>query len=215
MLIIRRRGHAMDCRRLPSLLAVVLIAACRSDSGTGSPSRYAGRELPQPQSKPEFILTATDGRPFDFRRETDGHLTFLFFGYTNCPDVCPVHMANLAAALDRLPLEVTGDVRVVFVTTDPERDTPVRIREWLDAYDPRFIGLTGTDEELTSAQVAAGLVPAARDSSSTAEYAVGHAAQVLSYTADNLGRVHYPFGTRQTDWTHDIPLLHAVGRAAP
>ncbi|HEX6105837.1 MAG TPA: SCO family protein [Gemmatimonadales bacterium] len=195
------------------LLAAVLLPACRGDAGELSPGGYAGVELTQPRPKPDFTLTTTDGRPFDFRRETDGYLTFLFFGYTNCPDVCPVHMANLAAALDRLPRETARDVRVVFVTTDPARDTPARIREWLDAFDPGFIGLTGTPEELSDAQVAAGLLPAMADTAAGAAYEVGHAAQVLAYTPDNLLRVQYPFGTRQSDWAHDIPLLRTRSAA--
>ena len=155
------------------LLAAVLLPGCRGEAGELSPGGYAGVELTQPRPKPDFTLTTTDGGPFDFRRETDGYLTFLFFGYTNCPDVCPVHMANLAAALDRLPRETARDVRVVFVTTDPARDTPARIREWLDAFDPGFIGLTGTPEELSDAQVAAGLLPAMADTAAGAAYEVG------------------------------------------
>jgi protein SCO1/2 len=198
-----------------ALAVGVFTSACRDDVRDRSPSGYAGVELARPQPKPDFVLTTTDGRPFDFRRETDGRLTFLFFGYMNCPDICPVHMANLAAALDRLPAEVARDVRVVFVTTDPARDVTARLRQWLDTFDPGFVGLTGTPEELTRAQVAAGLQPASRDTSGGSDYAVGHAAQVLAYTPDNLGRVQYPFGTRQADWAHDIPLLRRAGKGAP
>jgi protein SCO1/2 len=153
------------------------------------------------------------GGPFDFRRETDGYVTLLFFGYTHCPDVCPVHMANLGAVLDRFPFEISSRVKVVFVTTDPARDTPERLRKWLGGFSPDFIGLTGTAEQLTQAQIAAGLMPAAPDSadSGKADYGVGHAAQVLAYTPDNLERVQYPAGTRQEDWAHDLPLLVRTG----
>ncbi|HSG47004.1 MAG TPA: SCO family protein, partial [Longimicrobiales bacterium] len=80
-----------------------------------------------PLDKVSFTLTDTRGRPFDFRAETDGHITLLFFGYTFCPDICPVHMATLAAALTELDPGVRQDVRVVFVTVDPQRDTPERL----------------------------------------------------------------------------------------
>jgi protein SCO1/2 len=152
------------------------------------------------------------GGPWDFRRETEGYVTLLFFGYTHCPDVCPVHMANLGAVLDRLPSEVSNRVKVVFVTTDPARDTPERLRKWLGGFSPYFIGLTGTADQLTRAQIAAGLLPAAPDTadSAKADYSVGHAAQVLAYTRDNLERVEYPAGTRQEDWAHDLPLLVRV-----
>ncbi|HEU5170512.1 MAG TPA: SCO family protein, partial [Gemmatimonadales bacterium] len=149
------------------------------------------------------------------RRDTRGAVTLLFFGYTHCPDVCPVHMANLAAVLDRLPTQIADRVRVVFVTTDPERDTPARLREWLGAFDARFIGLTGPPEQLERAQIAAGVLPAVRDTAAGENYSVGHAAQVIAYTADGLGRVMYPFGTRQADWEHDLPRLVRASGEAP
>jgi protein SCO1/2 len=194
---------------------VLLAAACGRAAADRplSPGGLVGAELMPPRPKPEFVLTATNGRPFDFRRETDGYLTLLFFGYTHCPDVCPVHMSNLAAVLKRLPLDAGRAVRVVFVTTDPARDTPARLREWLDAFDPSFIGLTGTPAEVEGAQRAAGVRSAEPETRAGPNYTVAHAAQVIAYTPDDLERVMYPFGTRQADWAHDIPLLVRIGAA--
>ncbi|MGH7658720.1 MAG: SCO family protein, partial [Gemmatimonadales bacterium] len=185
--------------RLP--LAVLILAVACSPAKETPPPDLRGVAVVPPGPKPEFTLTDTEGEPFDFREKTDGTLTLLFFGYTNCPDVCPLHMANIAAVLRTLPIRDARRVSVVFVTTDPGRDTPERLRAWLRDFDPRFIGLTGTPEELQTAQAAAG-VPAAivEPSSSHADYAVGHAGQVLAYTADNRYRAAYPFGTRQEDW---------------
>ena len=190
-------------------------AACArgADERSLSPGGLMGAELTPPLPKPEFVLTATDGRPFDFRRMTDGHLTLLYFGYTHCPDVCPVQMSVIAAVLQRMPDDLARSIRVVFVTTDPERDSPGRLRQWLDAFDPSFIGLTGTAQQLEQAQIAARLAPAERDTASGGEYQVGHAAQVIAYTPDNLGRAMYPFGFRQADWAHDLPRLARMGRA--
>lgn len=195
------------------MLLGLLAAACGRPATDRplSPGGFVGGELIPPRPKPEFVLTGTDGQAFDFRRETDGYLTLLFFGYTHCPDVCPVHMSNIAAVLKRLPVDVGRAVKVVFVTTDPARDTPARLREWLDAFDPSFIGLTGTPAELEQAQVAAGVQPAVPDSTAGPDYTVGHSALVLAYTPDNLERVMYPFGTRQADWAHDIPRLVRIG----
>jgi protein SCO1/2 len=197
-------------------LAPALLALACGERPTLSRSGYAGVELDSPTPKPEFVLTDTRGAPFDFQARTAGYLTLLFFGYTHCPDVCPVHMANLAAVLGRLPDEVGRRVRVVFVTTDPARDTPERLSAWLAKFDSDFIGLTGTAEQLERAQIAAGVAPAEKsDSADSAGYSVGHAAQVLAYTPDGLGRVVYPSGTRQLDWAHDIPLLVRVGAVTP
>lgn len=158
--------------------------------------------------KPDIVLTATDGRPFRLREDTEGKVVLLYFGYTHCPDVCPVTMANLAAALGALSPEINREVRVVFVTTDPRRDTPPVLRAWLDHFDPRFVGLRGG-----SAQIAAVLqilhlgepivVPGANDTT----YAVEHAAMVLGFTRDDLAHVGYPFGIRQEDWVQNIQAL--------
>ncbi len=165
--------------------------------------------LAEPWEKPAFTLARTDGSPFDFGRETDGSVTLLFFGYTHCPDVCPVHMANLAAVLARLPPDVASRVMVVFVTTDPARDTPERLRRWLAEFDPRFVGLLGPLEKVNAIQQRIGLAPAVPQEPATpgADYLVGHAARVIAYGADGLARVVYPFGTRQADWAHDLPIL--------
>jgi protein SCO1/2 len=177
-------------------------------AGAGAGGGLFGQELPQPTPKPDFTLTDFNGRRYQFAPETAGKLTLLFFGYTHCPDVCPVHMANLAAVLARMPRAQADRVQVVFVTTDPVRDTPARLREWLATFDPTFIGLTGTREELLHAQQVAGVAPSvAQPAAGDTGYAVGHAAQVLAYTPDGMLRAQYPFGTRQREWAHDLPIL--------
>lgn len=196
--------------RTRSAVLVVALTATVLGCGSGSlrsDSPYRGVVLPNPWPKAGFTLTATDGRLFDFRQETDGSVTLLFFGYTHCPDVCPVHMANIAAVLRKLAPSVSNQVKVVFVSTDPARDSPERIREWLDHFDPKFIGLRGPLDTINSIQQQIGLAPAIIDETGTDDYAVGHAAQVIAYTRDNLAHVVYPFGTRQTDWAHDLPKL--------
>lgn len=160
--------------------------------------------------KPDFTLTDTEGSPFAFREETDGFATFLFFGYTSCPDVCPVHLAGLAAVRRELDAATRRRMKVVFVSTDPGRDTPERIRSWLDAFDPKFVGLRGTKAEVDSIQLSFGLPPSIyEEPDETGFYVVGHASQVLGFSPDGSTRVVYPFGTRQADWKHDIPKLVA------
>lgn len=174
-------------------------------------SGFRGITLEQPTPKVDFTLDDTDGRPFHFMAETEGYVTLLFFGYTYCPDVCPVHMANLAAVLKELPWEVRTRVKVVFVTTDPERDTPARIRQWLDAFDTNFIGLTGSRDEVNRIQASFGLPPAQVQGGDSTNYIIGHASQILAFGTDNVARLAYPFGTRQADWSHDLPRLVRQG----
>src|ERR1700740_1396148 len=123
---------------------------------------YRGGLVTPPLPKPKFVLTDTSGAAFDFRQKTEGYITLLFFGYTNCPDQCPMHMANLGIALKKLPAGTADQVKLVFVTTDPERDRSAAVRLWLDLFDRRFIGLTGTQRAIEAVEGAAGVPPATK-----------------------------------------------------
>lgn len=193
----------------------LLLAACGAERPPLSPSGFVGAEVIGPRPIPDLELRTTDGAPYRLAEATRGRVTLLFFGYTSCPDICPVHLANLAAVLDKLPGEVRREITVVFVTTDPARDTPERLGAWVRGFDPDFVALTGSDSALVAAQLAAGVAPAVRDSAVAGSgYLVGHAAQVIAYTRDGFGRVQYPSGTRQRDWAHDLPRLVAYGATA-
>jgi protein SCO1/2 len=194
------------------VLGALALLAMRSDSRkSDSNDGWAGTLLSQPVSKPDFTLTDTAGASFDFRQQTEGYVTLLYFGYTSCPDVCPLHMANIASVLDEVSGEVNAKIKVVFVTTDPSRDTPAVIRKWLDNFDVTFIGLTGTQAQITNAERAAGVPEAVlQPPSASGKYTVGHASQVIAYTLDDEAHVVYPFGIRQADWARDLPRLVAT-----
>lgn len=188
------------------LLGIAVALRAQDPSDAPADPGLNGTVLGAPEPRPDFTLTDTDGRPYDFAEETAGELTLLFFGYTSCPDVCPLHLANLAFALDR-----PGVPRptVVFVGVDRRRDTPEAIRTFLDRFDPGFVGLTGTEEELRRAQEAAAVPVAIAEEPEEpgGDYLVGHASQVIAYTPDDLSHVVYPFGVRQQDWIEDLPVL--------
>jgi protein SCO1 len=168
---------------------------------------YRGGLVTPPLLKPRFTLTDTAGAPFDFWEQTRGSVTLLFFGYARCPDQCPLHMANIAVGLKNIPKDLSDQIKVVFVTTDPARDSPKVLRAWLDRFDERFIGLTGSEAAIDGAQKAAGLPAARRTALAAGDYAVAHASFVVAYTKDNLGHLIYPSGVSQQDWTHDLPRL--------
>ncbi|HEU4464373.1 MAG TPA: SCO family protein [Gemmatimonadota bacterium] len=202
------------------VLGLALLAGCGAGAGERAAAESVQPELRgtllEPSwEKPDFTLADTDGRPFDFRAATDGLVTLLFFGYTHCPDVCPIHMANIAAVLRDLDYADRSRIRVVFVTTDPERDTAPVVRAWLDRFDRSFIGLLGTKAEVDGIQAALHLPAAIRQPSRPGPlpgaYAVGHAAQVIAFSADGRARVVSPVGTRQSDWAQDLPKLVAGG----
>ena len=174
---------------------------------------YRGGLITPPLPKPRFVLTDTFGAPFDFWNRTLGSVTLLFFGYTYCPDQCPTHMSNIGAALKKLPSGMADQVKLVFVTTDPARDTPVELRRWLDNFDKHFVGLTGTEVALEAVQKAAGVPPAQK--AGPGNYSIGHANFVVAYTKDNLAHVIYPGGVSKDDWIHDLPLLIRETWVAP
>jgi protein SCO1/2 len=199
------RGYATEsglAGRLATLLmaaaALLLIApaqGCGDGSGRNEAANGFRGVMLEPGPRPDFTLTDTRGRPFD------------------CPDVCPVQMAGIAAVLRDLPWEIRDRIEVVFVTTDPARDTPDRLRDWLSGFDPAFVGLRGGIEEVNRIQAGLDLPPSVRLSAAPADrvsYEVGHAAQVLAFAPDDRMRLAYLFGTRQADWKHDLPRLAAA-----
>lgn len=194
------------------VLGVLAFFAVKSDSSkTDDNGGWAGTLLSQPLQKPEFTLTDTSGKPFDFQHETEGYVTLLYFGYTHCPDVCPLHMANIASVLNEVSGEVNAKIKVVFVTTDPKRDTPEVIRKWLDNFDVTFIGLTGSAADIEAAERAANLPESVLNPpKADGSYTVGHASQVVAYSLDDQAHLVYPFGIRQADWARDLPKLVAV-----
>ena len=167
----------------------------------GPEDRFAGIDLPEPYQRPSFTLTDTTGAPYDFAAETGGRPTLLVFGYTNCPDVCPTTMADVAVALRGLEPATAEQVQVVFVTTDPATDTPEVLGEYLDRFDAdlptQFVGLTGDQATIDQAQLAAG-VPLAEDQGRL------HSSLLLLYGADDEAPVAFDTGNTPQDITRDL-----------
>lgn len=204
MILARRSSRG---RLVSGLVAVALtVGACAPRASVGE---LQGVVVDPAQDKPSFRLTDTEGDVYDFSVETEGKLTLLYFGYLNCPDICPVHLAQIAEVFDRIP-DVARDAEVVFVSVDPGRDTPEAMREFLDRFDERFVGLTGTREELAAAQNAAGVPPAVVAGDGD-DYTVDHAGWVIAYAPDGLNHSIYPFGIRQSQWENDLQVLAQMG----
>lgn len=196
---------------LGGLGAVASIAACTDDADDASADDFnlgfAGTVLGIPLAKPTVTFTDTSGAPFDVAAATAGTLTLMLFGYTSCPDVCPVHLSILASTLDRIegPAKATN---VVFVGVDTARDTPDAIRAFLDNRDRDFIGLTATpdviDEALTQLNLPAVTI---NEPAEDGSYTVGHPSQILAFGPDDLCHVVYPFGVVEQEWATDLPRL--------
>ena len=189
------------------VVALGVSAVVRAGGGGGEMTAggFYGTVLDDPRDRPEFVLTDTSGEPFDFAARTEGRLTILFFGYANCPDICPITLATLDGALGAVE-RMNADV--VFVSVDPDRDTPAELRAYLDRFDPAFVGLTGTPEELAAAQRAAGVTEAVDEGpNDRGGYDVGHSSQVIVYTPDDRAHLVYGFGVRQDEWASDLRRL--------
>lgn len=198
----------MDSRYALAVCLTAALTACAPGAPKAIPADLKGPRLVQAFPKPNFVLQRNDGTPFDFRAETKGYLTFLFFGYTNCPDVCPLHMNNLASVLHGLPPETAKRVRLVFVTTDPERDTPEHLQSWLAKFDSSFVGLRGADSVVNLIQRSLGMPGSSRDAAlPTGGYTVSHGAHLWAFTPDDSAHVVYPMGMQRDDIAADIPKL--------
>jgi protein SCO1/2 len=141
-------AYAAARRWLAGVLTLGLLAAGCAEATDPEDGELIGTELGTPYQAPGVVLTDTDGAPYALDEDTDRPLTLVFFGFTNCPDICNFVMANLAQSMTRLDGDDRDDVDVVFVTTDPARDDEQALRRYLDRFDDRFIGLTGDLEDL-------------------------------------------------------------------
>jgi protein SCO1/2 len=220
-----RPAHAVTSALLAAgLLAIALtLSACSSQPRhahtaagavtTTTPMDWSGAILGSPLPKPDFNLTDTTGKRYDFKQRTHGQLALLYFGYTHCPDVCPLTMAELAQVIHALPAVVAHKITVVFVTTDPARDTPQHLAQWLANFSPSFVGLTGNLGTIQAAQRAVGMPPASKASlgTGTSSYGVNHGAFVYAFTPDNLAHVAYPQGVPPDAIATDLRRLATRG----
>ena len=199
---------------LIAVAALALVGCSSSGSNSAKPSELApvdhngpfqGAGLTPAQPRPSFSLTDTAGKTFSFATVTSKHPTLLYFGYTNCPDVCPTTMADVQGALSKVPASVAKQTYVVFVSTDVKRDTGPVIKQWLGHFDTgspaTWVGLRGTQTQIDAAQAAAHIT-LAEDAGQT------HSAQVLLYGPDNYAHVSYLQSNNEREQIeHDLPLV--------
>ncbi len=193
----------------------VAIVGCGPSGGSEAVSTTEaeawGGELVEPGlAKPDVTLATTDGKAFDFRAATEGKLTLLFFGFTNCPDQCPIWLNAVARAKEQIGSGPGSDPQVLFVGVDVARDTPEVLDEYLGRIDPAFIGLTGTESAIAAANKALYFPSITIGSPDAAgDYEVGHYGRAAAFTPDNLAHRLYGFDVRPAQLARDLPLLAA------
>jgi len=184
-------------RFLPALLLVLVGAA-------GERALKAGVFEP-PRAAPEFSLTGSDGADLTLSRYR-GKVVVLAFGFTSCPDVCPVTLGTLARARKELGAE-GRELQIVYVTVDPERDDAERMRTYLASFDPSFVGGTGSPERLEAVRKEYGIL--AEKKAATAGYTVAHSSYTYLIDRDGKLRALMPYGRPSGDYVHDVRILLA------
>ncbi len=181
------------------LLAAFVLIACGSPSFKGSP-------LDEPVAVSDFELTDHQGQRFRLSDQR-GHVVLLFFGYTACPDVCPTTLATWRRVHEELGDDATR-VRFVFITVDPERDTPERLGLHVTAFNPEFVGLTGSADELEAVYEAFGIFHQ-RDElpESALGYVISHTATTFILDGEGVWRLRETYGTPAEDIVHDVKEL--------
>ncbi|PJN22492.1 SCO family protein [Kitasatospora sp. CB02891] len=212
--------------RLLTAAALVLgaslaLSACSSSSSGGgetsgaakvskqaSTSQYQGTVLSKHFDKPDLVLNDTGGRPYDLKARTAGRTVLLFFGYTSCPDVCPTTMGDIGVAMSKLTPEERQKLDIVFVSTDPERDTPQVLRTWLDSMGKDFVGLTGDLAKVKAAAKPLGIMVEDPVVAANGSVTSTHGAQVLAFLpTDDKAHLLYMAGTTVETYRHDLELL--------
>lgn len=152
---------------------------------------FQGSLIDPPVRAADFTLKDQHGTPFTLSEQT-GQVVLIFFGYTNCPDVCPATLSDFMYVKRELG-DQAGRVKFVFITVDPERDTAERLAQHLAGYDAVFTGLSGNRTELETVWTDYGVYQARRDEGSAAGYLVDHTSRIYLIDPDGNWRLTYPF----------------------
>lgn len=181
-----------------SLLAAQAIAAPAAGFKSGV--------FDPPRAAPEIALPSSSGPAFKLSSYR-GKVVVLEFGYTHCLDVCPVSLAALTQARQKLGA-AGADVQVVFITVDPVRDTAARLKTYLSPFDPSFIGVTGTQAQIDALLKSYGISATKKMvEGSKSDYTMHHSSYLYFIDRQGMQRALMPFGRPAADIAHDLALL--------
>jgi protein SCO1/2 len=190
------------------LLGIAVLIGFAAIVGTlvyARPHTFQGSLYDPPLPATDFSLRDQHGETFRLS-EHRGDIVLMFFGYSNCPDVCPVTLSDFKKIKEGL-----GDraerVHFVFITTDPERDSPERLQEYLQFFDPVITGLTGDRTELEPVWKAYGVYQAKVETDSASGYLVDHTSRVYLIDTEGNFRMTFPFGTEARAIAGDVAAL--------
>ncbi|MBI2313172.1 MAG: SCO family protein [Betaproteobacteria bacterium] len=196
-------------RRAMRLVCAACLAVALAGCGPGKPA-FKSTDVTGAEFGRDFQLNDHAGKPrrlADFR----GKVVVLFFGYTHCPDVCPTTLAELASAMKQLGPDAER-VQVLFVTVDPERDTPQLLAKYVPAFHPGFLGLSGDAEALSHTAKEFRIMFQKQPGKTPGSYTVDHSAGTYVFDSNGKLRLYISYGQGAEVFAHDIrALLKAAG----
>ena len=191
--------------RALSRVALVLLAALAAVACGPEAPKFMASDVTGTSFGHDFSLVDHNGTPrtlADYR----GKAVVVFFGYTQCPDFCPTTLAELAEAMKRLGPDAER-VQVLFVTVDPERDTPALLKNYVPAFDPRFIGLYGDADATARTAKEFKVVYQKRPGQTPGTYTMDHSAGTFIFDPNGKLRVYVGYGQGAEVFAHDIKAL--------
>jgi protein SCO1/2 len=192
-------------KRALALLAMlpVLLAVPAVDAGDGD---FKSGVFDPPSAAPDFQLQGSNGSPVVLSKFR-GKVVALAFGFSYCQRICPTTLANLSQVFRKLG-PAAADVQVIFVSVDPDRDTPDRLREYLHAFNPSFLGATGNKMQIDAVRQAYGVfAQKAQSEDKKLGYEVHHSSSIFLVDREGKLRVLVPFGRPPQTILNDVSLL--------
>lgn len=186
---------------LAFILLTSLLVACQQ----GSSASFIGTDLTGTQFGKPLSLTDHTGK-LRSMNDFKGKVVVLFFGYTHCPDVCPTTMSDLKKTMQLLG-EKSNEVQVLFVTVDPARDTQEVLAQFVPGFDPRFIGLRGTEAEVAANLSEYKVYAAKVNEPGKSGYTMDHSAGLYVFDKTGAPRIYLGYGEKPENIAHDLQLL--------
>lgn len=165
------------------LISTILLSGC-----LGEDSSWHGKDIKGLMPELAFELTGTSGETVT-ASDLDGQIRLLFFGFTSCPDVCPTTLQKLSQAIKAMPPELQSQTQTLFVSVDPQRDTPERLASYVDFFDKRIVGLTGNEPELRELAKRYRTTFGYDEPDADGNYAVSHSSAVYVFDRDGKARL--------------------------